>query len=263
MQFKSFITKNTTKNLFESIQNDEVLMEGIVDFIGKYVAQIKNKDDLSTLDISQLAVMMTALQILGDKDLRDSITKDDVGIDAADTKQVYNLLQNVKAEGSQESGVKKVINGIVQLAKTKLKANVDTLALLKSDDETEKKNVINMISKMYSNLQQSMNKMKSSIGKDTDIGKIGDTSTGGKLPQLESAVDIKMAADLLSKTGEDLDVRTLRSTIRYLLRDWEDGIEAVDVSMLKSEKEKDYHSEMVDIKRALEELLKKIDKAIH
>lgn len=178
MQFKTYLSKKTTAELFEAFEQDEILMEGVVDFIGKYVAQIKNKEDLSDVDISQLAVMMTALQILGDKDLRDSITKDDVGIDANDTKQVYNLLQNVKATGTQESGVKKIINGIVNLAKSKLKSNVEVLTKMKDGDDTEKRNAINAVTKMYGNLQASIQKMKSSVSGSNDMA--------GKLPQLES-----------------------------------------------------------------------------
>lgn len=161
MNFKDYLTEQKSIQLVESVRSDVMLMESILDYFGKVVAKVKNSDGVPEgLDLTQLAVMMTALKILGSDEYKDSITKDDVGIDAGDQKQLYTLLNAVKADVKQEPAVKKVIDAVVKLAPSELKRSVEEVNKLNSEDEGQRKEVSNKLAKFYTTLQAAMNKMR-------------------------------------------------------------------------------------------------------
>ena len=80
----------------------------------------------------------------------------------------------------------------------------------------------------------------------------------------EMPVDLSKAEKLLrdvSKSEDGLSIYDLKSVMKFIAKDWKEGTDSVDVSML-DENARMEHDNMVDIGRDLDALVKKIDKAI-
>jgi hypothetical protein len=169
--FKSFLRESLEAELLEHLRGDVFLQESVLDLFSKAVAQVKNADGVPKgVDVTQLATMMTFLSILGNTSHRAAMTKDDIGIDPSNVKDLYDLLNKVKGTGAQEGDVENVVKNVVGLAPSQLHKTEEDLQQLTSDDPTARKAVVDRITAFYTKLQAAMAKMKTIASAGTNAG---------------------------------------------------------------------------------------------
>lgn len=88
---------NTEVAIFElREQVGVVLGESISDYFAMALAQIKNG---KTPDLDQLAELIAGLKVLSHADHRESMTRDDIGINPNNMKELFNVLNGVTKDG--------------------------------------------------------------------------------------------------------------------------------------------------------------------
>lgn len=99
MAFKDFLLENQLDEATAAIASFKIpLIEAVNSYLAKTVAELdaRKDDDSSTeIDFELLANMLTALKIVGNKDLRQSITKADVGYDPSSLADMFDVLSKV------------------------------------------------------------------------------------------------------------------------------------------------------------------------
>jgi hypothetical protein len=92
--------------------------------------------DLKGVDVDQLASIITTMKVLSNAEYRDSMTKDDIGINPRNAKELFSFLDQIPDNKSQElSGVpKEVVSAVTHLAPSIKSKEVERLKDLGSDD---------------------------------------------------------------------------------------------------------------------------------
>jgi hypothetical protein len=237
LEFKKFLLEQKRNELFEQIGSNMLVMESVLDLFSKAVAQVKNSEGVpSGVDVSNLAMMITFLKILGNKDHKAAITKDDVGIDPNNIKEVYDLLDKVKGSGPQDGQVEKVVHAVVTLAPSELHKTQELVGKLKSEDPTERKTGVDYLSKFFGNLQQAMAKMKT-------VAQAGNSQTtqqapGKAAPAMESHIVESSEFSFIRRYGDDIEtnLKELKKLAPKLKDMPEEKLEALQKSVSKYDK---------------------------
>lgn len=120
-----------------------VLSESIVDFLGATLAKLKHahpeevfsEHNPDKVSIEELAKLITGLKIISNKDHREVITKDDVGINPNSAREVFQLLDDVKKDGKHDKDVMKIFGKLADLSPSIYNRELDKLKVLKKDGD--------------------------------------------------------------------------------------------------------------------------------
>lgn len=83
--------------LFELREQVGILLsESISDYLALTLALLKNGHPV---DLDQLAQFMSGLKVIGDPEHRNSMTKDDIGINPNNVKELFNILNTITKDG--------------------------------------------------------------------------------------------------------------------------------------------------------------------
>lgn len=130
------------------------LVESINRRLSAAVAALKSREPTDMgdrgIDLDQLAVVITGLKVLANTEYRDVITKDDVGINPRDSKELFKLLDKVPDKASIELDPKElgVFKSLAALAPKLLADQRAEMAKLVSKDEGERKSAVSRLASL-------------------------------------------------------------------------------------------------------------------
>ena len=163
---------NLNVMLFElRAQIGELLAESISDYLSLVVARLKSKtkEELFLpgaykLDLDQLAEVIAGLKILSNAEHRETMTKDDIGINPNSYKDLYTLLKSVPRDGKNLPRLTgDVFTALKGIAPSIFKKTRQELEILETGSTGERKNLIDKISKFSTEINQMFYKVKHGV----------------------------------------------------------------------------------------------------
>jgi hypothetical protein len=182
MRLKEFLIESSINKASNFISQN--LNESVVDYLQLVYAKLKNKkpEELfkqgsrDALDLDHLAMIITGLKIIAEPDYRASITKQDVGVNINDAKELFNLLNQVNKLGDDPASIVNVFKALTKLAMPSLKRQRQELEILKVGDDAERDHMAQNIQKLTLKTTQLFNKVRAaSTGtRGVDVPTLGD-----------------------------------------------------------------------------------------
>lgn len=145
---------------------NSVLAESITDFFSITISRLKNKpiDEVfhgrEAVDLERLSKIITALKVLSNKDYREVITKDDIGINPNSAKELFTFLANVRKDGDSEKEVEYIFNALKLMAPSTYRKELEKLEKLKSRDRSERQEAIQSLEVLATKVSQMFQKLK-------------------------------------------------------------------------------------------------------
>lgn len=134
------------------------LSESISDYLGMTIAQLKNDKQI---DLDKLAEIVAGLKVIGNKDHRESITKDDIGINPNNVKELYNLLNSVSKDISKsDKMVDEVFTALKSIAPSMYKKTRQEFEVFEKGTKAEKEQLIQKISSFATKVNQLFYKIR-------------------------------------------------------------------------------------------------------
>lgn len=143
MKIRELVTSSAQFELRKAIE--QKLAESVNKHLSNAVVALKSRgDDDATdkgIDIDQLASIIAGLKVLGKKEYRGAMTKDDIGINPNNAKELFSLLDKVPDKPQAElAGVQKeVFTALAALAPSLLKKEREELAQLTDKDPNKRR----------------------------------------------------------------------------------------------------------------------------
>lgn len=145
---------------------EQKLLESVSKHLSSIAAALKaRKDDnadMMGVDPEQLANIITGLKVIGKKEYRDVITKDDIGINPTNAKELFSLLDKVpdKAQAKLDKSSADIFRALSSLAQSLSKKDQEDIEMLGSDDEAKRRSAVNKLSSFASKVDQMYNQVK-------------------------------------------------------------------------------------------------------
>ena len=157
IEMREFIAEN----LYESI--DQYLAITLGKLKNKKADELFKDGDANAIDLDHLAAIVVGVKVLGDKNYRSAFSKDDLGIQVNDPKDLVKLFNDVSRDGkSDPSYVKKVFSTISKLAPTALATQQKEFELLKTGTDPERQHIISNLERFLHKFTQAFGKLKQS-----------------------------------------------------------------------------------------------------
>lgn len=160
MAFKQYLIEEARKQI------SFPLFEAINGHLAKTVAALaaRENDDNSAagVDFKRLGNILTTLKIITDKDLHSGITKDDIGFDPNDVKDIFGALDRVPDSVSAKLPVDldKFFVTTAALSNSVKREELKTLAKLLDKDETVRATAVKELKQLSIKIDQLYNKLK-------------------------------------------------------------------------------------------------------
>jgi len=150
------------------VQVGAVLGESVADYLSTAVAVLRAKKpeeifgDSPKIDLEQMAKIITGLKVLSNKEYRDSITKDDVGLNVQSAKEVFDMLNNVPKDGKNvPKTTDDIFTALKGLVPSLYKKELEKLEQLKDGDESDRKKEIDDLAALTTKVGQMFQSIKS------------------------------------------------------------------------------------------------------
>ena len=164
MKLQEFVVESALSEIRKQITSD--LFEDVNQYLSLTLAKLKNKKpeelfktgDPHAIDLDHLAQVVIALKVLGNSDHRSALSKNDVGFQASDNKELFKFLTDVSKDGKDPTYVKKAFAVIAKLTPTAIKKQIEEFQKLRDGEDAERQQVIK-------NLEQFMHKVSQYYGK--------------------------------------------------------------------------------------------------
>ena len=135
-----------------------LLSESISDYLSMTIAQLKND---KPVDLDKLAEIVAGLKVIGNRDHRESLTKDDIGINPNNVKELYSLLNAVSKDVSKsEKMVGEVFSSLKHIAPSMYKKTREEFKTFESGTKAEKEQLIQKISAFSTKVNQLFYKLR-------------------------------------------------------------------------------------------------------
>jgi hypothetical protein len=168
MPFKEFLTEARLDAAVTAFNFP--LFEAINSYMAKAVAALDARPEgdhgAAGVDIIGLTNMLTTFKVISNRELRSSITKDDVGFDPNDVNDLFNVLNKVpdSPKAKLPSDVDKFFKDVAGLASKIKKGELTNVKGLVSSDEAERKKSIAYLKQYSTKVDQLYNKLKTAKG---------------------------------------------------------------------------------------------------
>jgi hypothetical protein len=149
----------------------EKLAESINKHLTSAVALFKARDDEDASDkgvnLDQLAQLIAGLKVLSKREHRDVITKDDVGVDPNNAKDLFALLDKIPDKPTAEVAKPQaeVFTALAALAPSLLKKEREELELLVDKDSAKRHAAISKLSSFATKVDQMFNQFHTAATK--------------------------------------------------------------------------------------------------
>ena len=135
-----------------------LLSESISDYLALTIAQLKNDKQV---DLDQLSEYVAGLKILGNSDHRESLTKDDIGINPNSFKELFGLLDSINKDGKNiPKQTSEVFTALKVIAPSIFKKTRLELDVLDKGTKADKTKAINDLSVFSTKVNQLFYKIK-------------------------------------------------------------------------------------------------------
>ena len=121
----------------------ELLAESISDYLALTIAQLKND---KAINLDQFAEVIGGLRILGKEEHRETITKDDIGINPNSYKELFNLLNAIPRDGKLNHDISSVFTALKSIAPSIFKKTRLELETFEKGSRSEKQQLIQKLS---------------------------------------------------------------------------------------------------------------------
>lgn len=150
---------NTEVALFElREQVGTILGESISDYLAVALAQLKNG---KTPDLDQLAELIAGLKVLSHSDHRESLTRDDIGINPNNMKELFNVLNGVTKDGKNMPKLTaEMFAALKSIAPSMYRKTREELATLEKGEKAAKEQLIRKIEAFAMKANQLFYKIK-------------------------------------------------------------------------------------------------------
>lgn len=136
----------------------ELLSESISEYLGMVVAQLKND---KPVDLDKLAQIVAGLKVIGNRDHRESLTKDDIGINLNNVKELYSLLNAVPKDAAKsDKMVDEVFTALKSIAPSMYKKTRQEFEIFEKGTKAEKQQLIQKISAFSTKVNQLFYKLR-------------------------------------------------------------------------------------------------------
>ena len=169
---------STEVALFEiRAQVGTLLSESISDYLATTLAQLKNDKQV---DLDKLAEILSGLKILGKADYRESLTKDDLGINPNSFKELFQLLNSItKDVKDMPKMTAEVFTSLKSIAPSIFKKTRAELEILEKGTKSAKQQQIQQMQAFATKVNQMFYKLKHGTSmpadkKTTDIVNAAD-----------------------------------------------------------------------------------------
>lgn len=157
----------------------EMLGESISDYLSMTIAKIKAKKpeelydgEEPLVDLDRLTSVVSAMRVLGNADFRKAISKEDIGINPNNVKEFAKFLDSIPRDGKKLPQLTAaVITALKGIAPNVFKKQREQLDRLKSQDETERKDALQDLSKFATQVNQIFSKVRSGTSGKKDVSK--------------------------------------------------------------------------------------------
>jgi hypothetical protein len=136
------------------------LSEAVNKHLTMIVDQLRAREgddvDMKGIDVAQLAELITGLKVIGKRDFRAAITKDDIGVDPSNARDLFVLLDRVpdKPNAKLDDEASAVFKSLAALAPSMLKSEQSALSKLTSKDAAERLEAVNRLESLASKVDQ-------------------------------------------------------------------------------------------------------------
>jgi len=170
MKIRELVISSARFELRKLVQ--EKLAEAINKHFTSTVAALKARDDEDTSDrginLDQLATIIAGLKVIGKSEYRDVMTKDDIGINPNNARELFSLLDKVpdKPQAELAGTQAEVFSSLAALAPSLLKKERAELALLTDKDANKRRTAVNQLSAFASKVDSMYNKVHTAATED-------------------------------------------------------------------------------------------------
>jgi len=182
MKLKEFLVESALIEVRAHIRDN--LFENINDYLSLTLAKLNNKkpQDLfkagspDEINLDHLAMIIAGLKVVANPDFRAGLTKQDIGINPNDAKDLFNLLNQVDKQGKDQGAVINVFKAVCKLAPQGLKNERAKLDIFKTGDDAERKHEAQELQKLVVKVGQMFNKIRTAANstRGVDIPTLGD-----------------------------------------------------------------------------------------
>jgi len=182
MKLKEFLVESAIIEARAYIRDN--LFENVNDYLSLMLTKLSNKkpeDNFKSgspdaVDLDHLAMIITGLKVVANPDFRAGLTKQDIGINPNDAKELFNVLNQVDKMGKDQSGIINVFKALCKLTPAGLKHERAKLDIFKTGDDAERKNQAQELQKLVVKVSQMFNKIKTSASatRGVDIPTLGE-----------------------------------------------------------------------------------------
>lgn len=159
MKLKHLLTEAAIVELRDVLS--EALLESVTDYLATTTAMLKNGKQV---DLEKLAIIITALQVFGKSDFRQSMTRDDIGINPNDFKQLYLVLNSITRDGKNLPKLTdEVLTAIKSVAPSLYKKNLSDLKSYESGSKSQQAEIAKKVTAFMMKANQMFYKIKSSV----------------------------------------------------------------------------------------------------
>lgn len=152
-----------------------LLSESISDYLSSVIASLKNDEQV---DLDQVAEIISGLRIIGDPDHRESMTKDDIGINPNNFKELFNTLNSVTRDRKNMPKMTgEVFTALKSISPSMFKKTKAELDVLETGTRAEKAQQIQKLKDFASDVNHLFYKLKHGAAKPKDklvTANIGD-----------------------------------------------------------------------------------------
>lgn len=166
MAFKDYLIEDAALQFFHL-----PLLEAVNGHLAKTLAalQARGDDDNGSagIDFKRLSDIVTTLRIIGSKELRGGITKDDVGFDPNNVDDIYDALSRVpdSPKASMPSDVGKFFKEVASLSNKMKKEELINLNNLLDKDPKVRQAALQKLKVLSTKVDQMYNKLKATAKK--------------------------------------------------------------------------------------------------
>lgn len=136
----------------------QLLNESICEYLGTTIAQLRND---KSIDLEKFAEVITALKVLSNIDHRESLTRDEIGFNPNDARELFSFLNAVNRDITKsEKFVNEIFSEFKNIAPSLFKRTLSELDVLKNGTKIEKQQLIQSLSSFIMKVNQLFNKVK-------------------------------------------------------------------------------------------------------
>lgn len=148
------------------LQIGRLLSESISDYLAHTIAALKNEQKV---DLDQLAEFISGLKMLGDDERRSALSKEDLGINPNNFKELFNVLSSVSKTGKDlPKMTDEVFDALRSMSPSGVKNAREELSVLENGTRAQKQEAIKKLQDFTSKFNQFFYKIKHGAAKPKD-----------------------------------------------------------------------------------------------